>query len=183
MSSFFYRKSTLLNTIIITAITFGYLFLVFLDAAKCFEVDSSNISLGTSFGFSTMNVQEFFSIRNSKMINCYQEFLSIWDNIFALLYGLMYVGWLSFILKPFQNKCKAMNLLPFTQTIFDWLENLKLYRIANNYLESGKIMASDVQIASIFNQIKWSVTGMVFLLILIGIAMRLYENRKSTKIT
>ena len=77
MSSFFYRKSTLLNTIIITAITFGYLFLVFLDAAKCFEVDSSNISLGTSFGFSTMNVQKFFSIRNSKMINCYQEILSI----------------------------------------------------------------------------------------------------------
>ena len=182
IADFFYQKSTLIISIILTVVTFSYLFLVMIDFGKCFEVpESSTQSLGTSFGFDHETVVQFFSIRTEEMLVCYQEFNTIWDNIFALLYGFMYVSWVSVILKPYQEKVKFLNLLPFIQTLFDWLENFQLTRIAKSYLADGQVLSSSVELASAFSMIKWVVSMLVFIVIFIGIGLRIVDVVKRRK--
>lgn len=183
LSSFFYKKSSLTIAFILTIITFGYLFLVMMDAAKCFEVaDSAQKSLGTSFGITAEMVQEFFSIRTEEMIVCYKEFNTIWDNLFALFYGLMYIFWLSLLLKPFSNQFKILNLLPLLQVVFDWLENFQVVRIANSFLAEIPVKAFDIQLLSTFSAIKWFGSALVFLLIIIGIVLRIRTMIKKRKL-
>lgn len=182
-SSFFYSRSSISLAIVLTLLTFGYLFIFMIDASKCFAVSGDGVkSLGTSFGFDQATVLEFFSSRTSEMLNCYIEFNTIWDNIFGILYGLMYVMWLSYLLKPSAAKFKWLNLLPFAQVIFDWLENLQLTMLTNSFLSSGTISSSGVQFASTFSILKWMCSSLTFLFILIGIGLRIkrFFSKKST---
>lgn len=174
ISTFFYQKVTLILALGLTVLTFGYLFLVMMDAATCFEVaDSSVKSLGTSFGFTAEMVQDFFSIRSIEMIACYKTLNTVWDNIFALLYGFMYAGWLSLIFKPFAGKVKLLNLLPFSQVIFDWLENFQIVGFANSFLNEEPLSATAVKLGSFFTMAKWVCYSLVFVAILIGIGLRI----------
>lgn len=162
-----------------TAITFGFIYFVLIDAAKCFEIaDSSIKSLGTSFGFSFDMVKDFFAARITEKIECYVELNLIWDNIFAILYGLMYIFWTSLALKPYAAKAKLLNLVPAVQVIFDWLENFSLISIANTYLTEHQIPASEVSLASVFTMIKWSCFVLVFALIIIGVVLRIIKYIK-----
>lgn len=182
LSSFFYKQSTWLIAIALTTVTFGYLFFVMMDVAKCFEVaDSSVGSLAISFGFSAEMVEQFLSIRTAEMLDCYIELNRLWDNIFALLYGFMYAAWLSVIFKPFQAKWKALNLLPFLQTVFDWIENFNLANAASAYLAETPIPSLAVQVGSYANMIKWTVSGLVFLAILVGIVLRIRSALSKNK--
>lgn len=179
LSAFFYQRSTWIIALVLTVISFGYLFLVMMDAGKCFEVAGSTpASLGTSFGFDYDTVVGFLTIRTEEMINCYQSFNLLWDNIFAILYGLMYVAWVSFILKPFQNSAKLLNLLPFLQTIFDWVENLQLVKISSSHLAGEQISAFNVYIASAASMLKWVISTLVFVAILVGISFRIMDAVK-----
>lgn len=182
LSNFFYNKTSLLTATILTVLTFSYLFLVMTDIAKGFEIaEATPQSLAMSFGFSPEMVQEYFSIRSADMISTYVDFNQIWDNIFALLYGLMYVLWVSFLFKPYSAKAKWLNLFPIVQTVFDWLENFQLANIANDYLSKSIISATDVQLASGFAMVKWTASTLVFIMILIGAVLRIratVNNRK-----
>lgn len=173
ISSFFYNKSSLVVAFISTVVVFAYLFLIFIDKSKCFETaDSSVKSLGTSFGFSYEMVNKFFLARSEDMLICYKVFNRIWDNIFALLYGSMYTIWLSYLLQPWSSKTKFINLLPFVQTIFDYLENFKLGQITQSFLDQNDLSVSAVQWASSFSMIKWICSFLVFLLVIIGTVFR-----------
>lgn len=176
VSDFFYQKSSLLTATIMTIVTFGFIYFVLIDAAKCFEIaDTSVKSLGTSFGYSYEMVRDFFAARTTKEIECYKELNLIWDNIFAVLYGLMYIFWVSLALKPFAYKTKFLNLLPALQVILDWLENFSLIKIANTYLSENQILASDVSLASLFTMIKWICFALIYVLLIGGIIMRIVK--------
>ncbi len=173
LSHFFYQKSNLAYTLIITAVLFAFFAFGFLGAAKCFEVESGTIALGLSFGLPYDLVQDFFDVRTSEMIECYIHFNTTWDNIFPLLYGLTYVVWLSIIYEPISHKTKLLNLLPFSQTALDWGENVNLVSIANSALNNEVISESTVQMASAFSIAKWVVAAGIFLAIGIGIIYRI----------
>jgi hypothetical protein len=173
LSHFLYEKSTLAIALTITAIIVAFFVFGFLDAATCFEVEGGTIALGLSFGLPYDLVQDFFDARTPEMIECYINFNTTWDNVFPLLYGLLYAAWMSFIFKPFSNKTKLLNLLPFSQTLFDWGENINLVSIANSVLQNEAIPAETVQMASAFSYAKWVVSGFVFLAIGIGIIYRI----------
>ncbi len=179
LSQFFYSKSTLIVALILTALTFLYMYFVMMEAAKGFELSNSNIkTLGLSFGFDLEMVQTYLSSRSTEMVRSYKEFNSIWDNIVALLYGLMYVAWLSLLFKSSAKKFGIFNLFPLAQSIFDWLENFKLSQIVDIYLENGQIDASDVQIASVFCMVKWVCSGVIFVLIIIGVILAVRSAMK-----
>ena len=182
LSLFFYKKSTLITALLATLLTFGYLFFVLIGATKCFEIEGDTIrSFGLSFGFSAETVKAFFAARNTEMITCFIELHNIWDNIYSILYGVMHVVWLSFIFKPSALKIKWLNLIPFVQVIFDWLENFKMNQLANDYINTGQIDEFDVQLASTFGMIKWSIYGLIILLILIGIVISILNSTKKSK--
>ena len=169
LSNLFYQNSSLLIAIALAIIFNGYLFLVMMSKSTGFELSDGNIkSLGTSFGFDEADVILFFAVRTKEMIEAYINFNQIWDTLFGLIYGLMYVIWVSVLFKSFSHKTGILNLFPFIQVLFDWLENYTLAALANQYLADGVFSSVNAKLASIFSIFKWVCSGLTLTLILIG---------------
>lgn len=183
LSGFFYSRSHLLLGLIITALFSVYLVYVFMEKGEAFVVPNSSIkSLGTTFNFGTSDVMGFLSIRSTDMIQAYISFNQVWDTLFGVFYGIMYVVWLSVIFRPISDKTSILNLLPFAQVLFDWIENYQLVVLSNQYLATGSIEETHVRIASIASMIKWGCSGLVMMLILGGLVFRcIYAFRDKNK--
>ena len=174
VSRFFYAKSNLVTALLATAIFAGYLVFVLTAQGKAFEVANSAVrSLGTSLGFGQAEILAFLSERSDQMISAYINFNLVWDNLFGLIYGVMYVAWVSLVFKPYSQRFGVLNLLPLAQVVFDWLENAALASLSNQYLEDGTISSSISLIASTASTIKWVLSLLVYGVILVGILMRI----------
>jgi hypothetical protein len=157
-----------------TSVFAGYLALVLTGRGTTFAVaDSSVRSLGTSLGFGQAEILAFLAERSDQMILAYIEFNQVWDTLFGLIYGVMYVVWVSVLYKPYSQKVRILNLLPFGQVIFDWLENFALSALSSQYLADGTISSSVALLASTSSAIKWGFSLLVYALILVGIVMRI----------
>ena len=172
ISQFFYQNSNLVTGVSLTIIFIGYLVLVMMGKGAAFELADSNMrSLGTSFGFDQADIHAFLSARSKEMITAYITFNQVWDVLFVVIYGLMYVVWVSVLLKPLSHKVGGLNLVPFLQVLFDWLENYQLALLANQYLNDGMISAANAKLASVFSMFKWACSSLTYILILIGIIL------------
>jgi hypothetical protein len=179
VSRFFYAKSNLATALLATAIFAGYLVFVLTLQGKAFEVANSSIrSLGTSFGFGQADILAFLTERSDSMISAYINFNQVWDSLFGLIYGVMYVIWVSVVLKPYSPKVGILNLLPFGQVVFDWLENASLAALSNQYLTDGTISSLMALVASTASSIKWVFSLLVYGVILVGIVMRIVRAAK-----
>ena len=137
--------------------------------------------LGMTFGFDEAAVIAFFQVRTETMIAAYIQFTMIWDNVFAVIYGFMYAAWLSVLLKASKAKFGIINLVPFLQVIFDFLENVSLVYTANSYLMNGDIQPYVVSISSIFVMAKWLCSGLTYLALLLGLwllSVKLFKFKK-----
>ena len=172
-SEFFYAKSTLVTALIATAVFAGYTVLVLSGQGKAFEVANSSIkSLGTSLGFGQAEILAFFAERSTQQISAYITFNQVWDSLYGVIYGVMYVVWVSVLLKPYSHKVGILNLLPFGQVLFDWLENIGLATVSSQYLADGTISSTTAQLASTASSIKWAFALLVYGVILVGIVAR-----------
>ena len=172
-SKFFYRKSHLIPALLSTSIFAIYLLLFFIKKGKSFEVANGSIeSLGTTIGFGREEILAFFTERSDQMINYYIAFNQVWDSLFAMIYGVMYVLWLSIVYKPYLVKAKIINLLPFAQVLFDWLENLSLATLSREFLADQTISAQTSIFASTTSSIKWAISILVYAVLMTGIAIR-----------
>ena len=179
VSRFFYAKSNLATALLATATFAGYLVFVLTLQGKAFEVANSSIrSLGTSFGFGQAEILAFLTERSDSMISAYINFNQVWDSLFGLIYGVMYVIWVSVAFRPYSVKVGILNLLPFGQVIFDWLENASLAALSNQYLADGTISSSMALVASTASSIKWVFSLLVYGVILVGIVMRIVRAAK-----
>jgi hypothetical protein len=178
-SEFFYAKSTLVTALIATAIFAGYTVLVLSGQGKAFEVANSSIkSLGTSLGFGQAEILAFFAERSAGQISAYITFNQVWDSLYGLIYGVMYVVWVSLLFKPYSHKVGIVNLLPFGQVLFDWLENIGLATVSSQYLADGTISSTTAQLASTASSIKWAFALLVYGVILVGIVARIARALK-----
>jgi hypothetical protein len=183
-SQFFYTKSNLITALLATSVFAGYLLFFLAEKGKAFEVANSSIkSLGTSLGFGQVEILAFLAERSDQMINAYINFNQIWDSLFALIYGVMYVAWVSILLKPYSKKVGVLNLLPFAQVLFDWLENFSLATLSKQYLADGTISSSTSLFASTSSSIKWVFSLLVYGVILVGAVIRIAGalKRRSTR--
>jgi hypothetical protein len=172
-SQFFYAKSSLVTAVLATLVFAGYTVLVLSGQGKAFEVANSSIrSLGTSLGFGQAEILAFLAERSADQIAAYITFNQVWDTLFGVIYGVMYVVWASLLLKPYSHKVGILNLLPFGQVLFDWLENIGLATVSSEYLADGTISASTAQLASTASSIKWAFALLVYGVILVGIIAR-----------
>jgi hypothetical protein len=179
VSRFFYAKSNLITALLATATFVGYLFFVLTAQGKAFAVANSTVkSLGTSLGFGQAEILAFLSERSDQMISAYINFNQVWDSLFGLIYGVMYVVWASVLFKSNSQRFGILNLLPFGQVIFDWLENASLAALSNQYLEDGTISSSIALFASTASSIKWVFSLLVYVVILVGIVMRIVRALK-----
>ncbi len=174
VSGFFYAKSTLVTALLATAVFAGYTVLILSGQGKAFEVAGSSVrSLGTSLGFSQAEILAFFGERSGEQISAYITFNQVWDSLFGVIYGVMYVVWVSLLFKPYSLKVGLLNLLPFGQVLFDWLENFSLASLSNQYLADGTIASSTALLASTASSIKWVFALVVYGVILVGIVARI----------
>ena len=184
LSHFFYQNSSLVIAVFFTIIFIGYLFLIMMGKAAGFELADGNMkSLGTSFGFNHADIIAFLAVRTDEMVNAYINFNKVWDTLFGLIYGLMYVVWISVLFKPCAQEVGFLNLLPFAQVLFDWLENYALALLANQYLIDGLISSPIAKLASVFCMFKWVCSGFTFTLILVGIILMIAQAIKNKKQT
>ena len=173
-SGFFYTKSNLVTAFLATSVFAGYLVFFLTRQGKAFEVANSSVkSLGTSLGFGQAEILAFLAERSDQMINAYINFNQVWDSLFSLIYGVMYVAWVSILFKPYSQKIALLNLLPFGQVFFDWLENFALATLSKQYLADGTISSSTALLASTSSTIKWIFSLLVYGVMLVGIIMRI----------
>jgi len=174
VSGFFYAKSTLVTALLATAIFAGYTVLILSAQGKAFEVANSSVrSLGTSLGFGQAEVLAFLAERSVEHVTAYIAFNQVWDSLFGVIYGVMYVAWVSVVFKPYSLKVGLLNLLPFGQVLFDWLENVSLAALSNEYLAGGTISSSTALLASTASGVKWVFALLVYGVILVGIVARI----------
>ena len=182
LSHFFYQNSSLVIAIFFTIVFIGYLFLIMMGKSAGFELAGGNMkSLGTSFGFDHEEIIVFFASRTDEMINAYINFNRVWDTLFGLVYGLMYVVWMSVLLKPYAQKVGFLNLFPFAQVLFDWLENYAVASLANQYLVDELISLPIAKLASVFCMFKWVCSGLTTTLILVGVILMIAQAIKNRK--
>jgi len=180
VARFFYAKSNLKTALLATALFVGYLFFVLTAQGKAFAVADSTVrSLGTSLGFGQAEILAFLSERSDQMISAYINFNLVWDNLFGLIYGVMYVIWVSVLFKQNSQRFGILNLLPFGQVVFDWLENASLATLSNQYLADGSVSSSTALLASTFSTTKWVFSLLTYVVILVGIVIRLRMALKS----
>ncbi len=157
-----------------TSVFAAYLVLVLTGKGAAFAVaDSSVRSLGTALGFGQAEILAFLAERSDQMILAYIEFNQVWDTLFGLIYGVMYVVWVSVLFKPYSQKVGILNLLPFGQVIFDWVENFALSALSSQYLADGTVSSSIALLASTSSAIKWGFSLLVYVVIVVGIVMRI----------
>ena len=133
-------------------------------ASGCFRLDSGSNSLGLSFSYTLVMVQDFFAARNQEELLCYSQFLKIWDIIFAMIYTSMYGYWILYLL----NK-KIYLMIPILGMIADWSENFSELLMIQSYMTSGSITQSLVSVGSGINSFKWIMSSLTYLLVIIGI--------------
>ena len=180
VSRFFYEKSNLVTALLATCVFVGYLAFFLMEQGTTFEVANSSVrSLGTSLSFGQEEILAFLAERSDQMINAYINFNQVWDSLFGLIYGVMYVVWVSLLFKPYSQKVGVLNLLPFGQVVFDWLENFSLATLSNQYLADGTISPSTALLASTFSTMKWVFSLLVYGVILVGIVLRIVGALKS----
>lgn len=155
-----------------------YSVLVFAPAGECFNVVDGSNSLGLTFSYTLQMVQEFFESRSTSQLDCYSEFLLIWDVIFAIIYTSMYCFW---ILYFFQNR-RILLVVPLLGMVADWAENITEILMINSYLDSNTISETLVSVGSGLNMIKWTMSTLTYLIIFAGIAIKIKSAMSTSKI-
>ena len=154
-----------------------YSLLVLAPAGKCFKVDEGSNSLGLTFSYTLGMVQEFFESRSTSQLDCYSEFLQIWDVMFAIIYTSMYCFW---ILYFFQNR-QILLVIPLLGMVADWSENIVEIMMINSYLDSGTISETLVSVGSGLNMFKWIMSTLTYLVIFAGIGIKIKSVMNRSK--
>lgn len=169
MLAYFKRNQGLFIAIGFSILFFLYITYMLTPYSTCFKLDIGLKSLGISFSYSMEMVQEFFGLRTQDQLICYREFLQIWDAIFALVYTLMYVSWIAYF---FTNK-RLLWLIPLGAMLADWAENYLELNMLESYLKSGSVGESIVSLGSGINSFKLILSSITYLIIFIGIIMKI----------
>ena len=146
-----------------------YIILVLIPVGSCFRLDGSSNSLGLTFSYTSVMVQDFFELRSQDQLNCYSQFLQIWDVVFAVIYTSMYCFWILYFL---ENR-RIFLIIPILAMIADWAENYAEILMINSYTNSNSISETLVSIGSGINSFKLILSFLTYLIIIAGISIKL----------
>lgn len=174
----FKNNRTLYLAIGFTLVFFLYLTYILVPFSGCFKVDAGANSLGVSFSYTVKMVQSFFESRTLEQLLCYREFLQIWDAIFAVIYTLMCAFWITYF---FNNK-RLLLIVPILGMVADWAENGLELLMLEVYLNVSPMSESLVALGSGINSFKWVLSSMTYLIILMGIIIKIKKTLTKTKL-
>jgi hypothetical protein len=158
-----------------------YSFLILEPVGKCFMVEDGSNSLGLTFSYTLQMVQDFFELRTQNQLECYVDFLQIWDVMYAGIYAAMYCFWIMY----FYHDRRAFLVVPVLAMVADWAENFVEIMLINNYLDSNTISETLVSVGSGLNMIKWVFFSLIYLILAVGIRTKIksvLRRRKENRI-
>ena len=154
-----------------------YSFLILEPVGKCFMVEDGSNSLGLTFSYSLQMVQDFFEVRTQDQLDCYVEFLQLWDVMYAVVYASMYCFWIMY----FYHDRRLFLLVPVLAMVADWAENFVEIMMINAYLDSNTISETLVSVGSGLNVIKWVFFSLTYLIIAVGIRTKIKSVIRQSK--
>ena len=171
------KHNSLYLALVSTLLMVLYLSLFLSDYSKCFSLEVGLNSLGLTFYYNLQIVKDFFELRTLEQLICYQEFLQIWDPIFAIVYTIMYSSWLIYF---FKDKY-YFSIVPIFVMICDWIENYIELMMLENFINSDILSPMLVSFGSGINTLRWLVFCITYLLIIIGLvrSIKLYYVKPS----
>lgn len=146
-----------------------YSTLVLDPVGKCFRLEGSSNSLGLTFTYTLQMVEDFFELRSQNQLECYREFLQLWDVIFAVIYASMYGFWIMY----FFNNRRVFLIAPLLAMVADWIENITEILMINGYLDSDTISGTLVSVGSGINAVKWMMLTLTYLILIAGIVTKI----------
>jgi len=158
-----------------------YSVLILEPVGKCFMVEDGSNSLGLTFSYTLQMVQDFLEVRTQDQLDCYVEFLQIWDVMYAAIYASMYCFWIMY----FYHDRRLFLLVPVLAMVADWAENIVEIMMINAYLDSNTISETLVSVGSGLNMIKWVFFSLIYLILAVGIRTKIksvLRRRKENKI-
>jgi hypothetical protein len=158
-----------------------YSFLILEPVGKCFMVEDGSNSLGLTFSYTLQMVKDFFEVRTQDQLDCYVEFLQLWDVMYAVVYASMYCFWIMY----FYHDRRLFLLVPVLAMVADWAENFVEIMMINAYLESNTISETLVSVGSGLNMIKWVFFSLIYLILAVGIRTKIksvLRRRKENRI-
>jgi len=148
-----------------------YSVLILEPVSKCFTLEDSSNSLGLRFTYTLQMVQDFFELRSQDQLDCYVEFLQIWDVMYAVVYASMY----------FYHDRPIFLVVPVLAMVADWAENFVEVMMINRYLDSNTISDTLVSVGSGLNVIKWVFFSLTYLIIAVGIRTKIKSVIRQSK--
>ena len=163
----------------LTLVFILYISLVLVPLSGCFRLDIGSNSLGLSI-YNIEIVQEFFHARDQAQLLCYSQFLQLWDIIFAVVSTVMNGSWIIYL---FKNKRLLLVAPTVLGMIADWSENFLELLMLKTYSNSGAISETLVSLGSGLNIFKLTMSGLTWLIILVGIILALKTFLTKPKLT
>ena len=156
-----------------------YISLILVPFSSCYRLDVGSNSLGLAI-YNTEMVQGFFQARDQAQLFCYSQFLKFWDVIFAVVNTAMFGSWIVYFFKSKRLLLVAPTVLGM---IADWSENFLELLMLKTYSNSGAISETLVSLGSGLNIFKLTMSGLTWLIILVGIILALKTFLTKPKLT
>jgi hypothetical protein len=154
-----------------------YSVLILEPVGKCFMVEDGSNSLGLTFSYTLQMVQDFLEVRTQDQLDCYVEFLQIWDVMYAAIYASMYCFWIMY----FYHHRRLFLLVPVLAMVADWAENFVEIMMINGYLDSNTISQTLVSVGSGLNMMKWMFFTLTYLILTVGIRTKIKSVLRARK--
>lgn len=133
---------------------------------------SKGAILDMKFGFTYQEALFTLSQLSDKGLKAYLRLLTIWDNIFPILYGWMYFTWLKIIFNKKATNTPALRWIywfPLLPVIADWGQNFAIARMISEYSQSATLENANVHLASLISQLKWGLSYANYALLITGL--------------
>ena len=158
---------TLYFAIGFTLVFIFYISFILMPLSSCFRIDIGTNSLGLSI-YNIEMVQGFFQARDQAQLLCYNQFLKLWDIIFAVVSAAMFGSWIVYL---FKNKRLLLLAPTVLGMIADWSENFVELLMLETYVNSAVISETLVSLGSGLNIFKLTMIGLTYFIILVGIIL------------
>jgi hypothetical protein len=180
ISNYAYARTSILISAFLTLAMILYASIVMGSQSKCVtgELPEEVSLLGLRIGYSYEYALGLLSRLSPEALQCYSKLLRIWDNLFPLLYGSMYIAWISLIFKNIRlkyDRLYMLNLFPVIPALADLIENYFENALISEFILESTLSCNSYQIATNLTRIKWTLSMMNYLLIVSGIAILVYS--------
>lgn len=131
--------------------------------SRCFHLEGGINALGLHWGYTPQEVLSFFSARSTSQLECYGNFVRIWDNLFPMLYAIMHLLWLAYLFPA-----RWLLLIPVLHMGLDWAENYIELQLLADFLATQNVSDAQTRWGSSLTLLKWGFSLLTYALILMG---------------